>query len=126
MERLPCPGQEIALLPGSPPWCVSQATHTLWKKSILVLRGLYLHSARGPLTLFSHEWCPLELCEGSALAAQLLYFSRCFFLEVLRGRTVTSALGMFPALLRFKARICSRVFHFWFLSVLTDTWGGDR
>ena len=64
-------------LPGSSLWCLSQATQTLWKKAFFffVLRGLYLSSSRGTLTLFSHEWCPLELCEGSALAPWSLYFS---------------------------------------------------
>lgn len=116
-----CPGQETALLLGSP---LRQHTHC--GKKLPCSQGPVSAQHQGAAHPVFPERCPLELCEDSALAAQLLYFSWCFFSEVLRGGTVISALGMLPALLRFKALICSGVFCFQLLPVLTDTAGGNQ
>lgn len=102
LDLLACPGQETAPLPGSSLWCVSPENHQhIVEKNMFVLRVLYLHTTTGPCALLPCEWCPLELCEATAQAAQFLSVSWCcvflWFLKVFRGRTGTSVLGMFPS-----------------------------
>lgn len=98
------------------------------EKSILVLRSLDLPGARGPLTLFSHEWRPLELRKASALAVQLLYFSWYIF------RGGVAVLGKDYDICSWNVPSPAKVQSlplFWGLSlrvppVLTDTSGGNQ
>ena len=79
-RRLLRSGQETALSQEAPCGvCLRQRRHCGKKHFFFCSQSLYLSSSRGTLTLFSHEWCPLELCEGSALSPWSLYFSWCFF-----------------------------------------------
>lgn len=67
------------------------------------------------------EWLPLELCEAGPWRYSF-YISHDAFLEVFRGRTVTSALGVFPSPAEVQSPHLFRGgFSFWFLlPLLTD------
>ena len=76
----------------------------------------------GSFTLFASEWLPLELCKAGALATRFLDFSWCFlFRRSGGGRTVTSALGVFPSLAEVQSPHLFPGCSFWFLlPLLTD------
>lgn len=71
--------------------CVSrECHHSHSQRPVLCSMG----AGRG--ALFACERLPLELCEAGPWRHSS-YISHDAFLEVLRGRTVTSALGVFPS-----------------------------
>lgn len=91
---LPRPGQEMALLPGSFLWCVSQEAHCGKKHSCSQRPASVQHGG--------HSHCvPENGAPCSCLRPQpglhTSFISNSVFLEVLKERTVTSALGMFPS-----------------------------